>query len=102
MRHPDIAEGENFDGVGSDKDDLSDKDDSENAGFYYHAKVGDTIGDTIHKEYISSAPGLYYMPYPYNEGSRSNLPKYMREEWDEVHVVKIGLLSKELLHDPKV
>ncbi|PWA55676.1 hypothetical protein CTI12_AA423570 [Artemisia annua] len=30
MRHPDIAEGENFDGVGSDKDDLRDKDDSEN------------------------------------------------------------------------
>ena len=96
MRHPDIAEGENFDGVGSDKDDLNDKDDSENAGFYYHAEVGDIIGDTIHKEFFSSP---YYMPYPYDEGSRSTLPKYTREELDEVHVLNIGLLSKMLLKD---
>ncbi|GKB60272.1 hypothetical protein Tco_0916458 [Tanacetum coccineum] len=37
-----------------------------------------------------------------SEGSSSNPPNCMKVQWDEVHIVKLGILKKELFKDPKV
>nr|GEY90849.1 hypothetical protein [Tanacetum cinerariifolium] len=76
--------------------------DDESASFYYKPKVGNTTCDKIGKEFLYLAPSPYYMPRPYDEGSSSNPPNCMKVEWDEVHVVKPGILKKELFKDPKV
>ncbi|GJS98580.1 hypothetical protein Tco_0819750 [Tanacetum coccineum] len=46
--------------------------------------------------------GPYYIPYPYDESSRSEYPSYTREYWEEIHGVNLGLQKKELYKDPKV
>ncbi|GJS18027.1 reverse transcriptase domain-containing protein [Tanacetum coccineum] len=66
-------------------------------GYYYDAQVGGTAGDEFQREILPPAPGPYYMPYPYDEGSSDSPPPYTKEEWDGVHTMNLGLLNKEFL-----
>nr|GFB98883.1 hypothetical protein [Tanacetum cinerariifolium] len=51
--------------------------------YYYDTQFGGTVGDEFQREILPPAPGPYYMPYPYDEGSSDSPPPYTKEEWDE-------------------
>ncbi|GJS05031.1 putative reverse transcriptase domain-containing protein [Tanacetum coccineum] len=70
-------------------------------GYYYEAQVGDTIRDEFERELLPPDPGTYYMSYPYNKGSSDYPPSYTKEEWEGVHAMNLGLLSKEFFKDLK-
>ncbi|GJS31305.1 hypothetical protein Tco_0491925 [Tanacetum coccineum] len=69
---------------------------------YYEARVSNTVGDVFKRDLLPFVPGPYYIPYPYDEGSRSESPPYTRDDWEEIHRVNLGLRKKELYKDPKV
>ncbi|GKC06106.1 hypothetical protein Tco_0997716, partial [Tanacetum coccineum] len=48
--------------------------------YYYDAQVGGTAGDEFQREILPLAPGPYYVPYPYDEGSSESPPPYTKEE----------------------
>nr|GEW71139.1 hypothetical protein [Tanacetum cinerariifolium] len=54
-----------------------------NVNPYYEAQVGNTVGDVLERDVLSFISGPYYIPYPYDEGSRSESPPYTKEDWEE-------------------
>ncbi|GJX48420.1 hypothetical protein Tco_0273610 [Tanacetum coccineum] len=71
-------------------------------GPYYEARVGNIVGDVLERDILPIVPRPYYIPYPYEEGSRSESPPYTKDNWEEIHGVNLGLRKKELYKDPKV
>ncbi|GKA93454.1 hypothetical protein Tco_0815440 [Tanacetum coccineum] len=69
---------------------------------YYEARVSNTAGDVLERDLLPFVLGPYYIPYPYDEDSRSKSPPYTRDYWKEIHGVNLGLRKKELYMDPKV
>ncbi|GJS07707.1 hypothetical protein Tco_0364503 [Tanacetum coccineum] len=70
-------------------------------GPYYEARVGNIVGDVLERDILPIVPRPYYIPYPYEEGSRSESPPYTKDNWEEIHGVNLGLRKKELYKDPK-
>ncbi|GKE79335.1 hypothetical protein Tco_1545455, partial [Tanacetum coccineum] len=73
-----------------------------NVDSYYEARVGNTAGDVLKRDLLPFVSGPYYIPYPYDEGSRSESSPYNKDDWEEIHGVNLGLRKKELYMDPKV
>ncbi|GKF62397.1 hypothetical protein Tco_0182451, partial [Tanacetum coccineum] len=69
---------------------------------YFDARVSNTAGDVLKRDLLPFVPGPYYIPYHFDEGSRSGSPPYTRDDWEEIHGVNLGLRQKELYKDPKV
>ncbi|GKA99122.1 hypothetical protein Tco_0827059 [Tanacetum coccineum] len=69
---------------------------------YYEARVSNIAGDVLEIDLLPFVQGPYYIPYPYDEGSRSESPPYTKDDWEEIHGVNLGLQRKELYKDPKV
>ncbi|GJU46543.1 hypothetical protein Tco_1203809 [Tanacetum coccineum] len=64
--------------------------------------TSNTVGDVLKRDLLPFVPGPYYIPYPYDEGFRSESLPYTRDDWEEIHGVNLGLQRKELYKDPKV
>ncbi|GJS57990.1 probable inactive receptor kinase [Tanacetum coccineum] len=69
---------------------------------YHEAQVGTTAGDVLERDLLPLVPGPYYILYPYDEGSDSDSPLYIKDDWEEIHGVNLGLHKKELYKDHKV
>ncbi|GKE19738.1 hypothetical protein Tco_1431250 [Tanacetum coccineum] len=69
---------------------------------YYEARVSNIAGDVLERDLLPFVQGPYYIPYPYEEGSRSEFPPYTKDDWEEIHGFNLGLQRKELYKDPKV
>ncbi|GKE33578.1 hypothetical protein Tco_1452900 [Tanacetum coccineum] len=90
-------------GVSEGKDATTNKlnEDADPNGRFPDDGFDDDDRDKIGNELLHLAPSPYCMPYPYDEGLSSH-PLNMKGEWGEVHVVKLGILKKELFKDPKM
>jgi hypothetical protein len=71
--------------------------------FRYVPREGDTTGAELEAELLHPGPaaGPYYMPYPYDDSSNSQLPPYSRDQWDDLHAPCLGVLKKEIFKDPQ-
>ncbi|GKC63499.1 hypothetical protein Tco_1096097 [Tanacetum coccineum] len=81
---------------------LPDKEVEAHAELSGGARVGNIVGDVLERNLLPIVLRPYYIPYPYDESSRSEYPSYTREYWEEIHGVNLGLQKKELYKDPKV
>nr|GEY46566.1 zinc finger, CCHC-type [Tanacetum cinerariifolium] len=48
---------------------------------------------------LSLCPAPYHMPRPYADGESGVHSKYTKEEWDQIHVLSVDLLNKEIFKD---
>ncbi|GJT25639.1 hypothetical protein Tco_0895576 [Tanacetum coccineum] len=61
---------------------------------YYEARLGNTIGDVLERDLLPLAPGPYYIPYLYDEGSSNESHPYTKDDWEEIHGVNLGMPKK--------
>ncbi|GKE89925.1 hypothetical protein Tco_1567400, partial [Tanacetum coccineum] len=48
---------------------------------YFDARVSNTARDVLERDLLPFVPGPYYIPYPFDEDSRSGYPPYTRDDW---------------------
>ncbi|GKA38152.1 hypothetical protein Tco_0730703 [Tanacetum coccineum] len=58
---------------------------------YFDARVSNTVGDMLERDLLPFIQGPYYIPYPFDEGFRSESPPYTRDDWQEIHGVNLGI-----------
>ncbi|GJT70332.1 hypothetical protein Tco_1029618 [Tanacetum coccineum] len=50
---------------------------------YFDARVSNTAGDVLERDLLPFVPGPYYIPYPFDEGSKSGSPPYTKDDWED-------------------
>ncbi|GJS62232.1 hypothetical protein Tco_0657016 [Tanacetum coccineum] len=51
-----------------------------NVDSYFDARVSNTAEDVLERDLLPFVLGPYYIPYPFDEGSRSESPPYTRDD----------------------